>query len=89
MSLSSVVVDVCVNGGAVFLPDRRRLVPLPVEPVWATRIGRPLVVVSRPVFRSSCVWVSLGILCLVLWRVSIVPGLVGLAVSFGRLWVPM
>ena len=86
---SSVVVGSCVGSGAVFLPDRWRLVPLRVSPVWALRIESPLVVVSRPVFFSSCVRVLLGVFCLVFGRVLIVSGLVGLAVFFGRLWVPM
>ena len=86
MLLSSVVVGGWVGGGAVFLPDRWRLVPLPVDPGRAIRIGSPLVVVSRPVFCSSCVRVSLGVRCLI---VSIVLCLVGLVDSFGLLWVPM
>ena len=86
---SSVVVGSCVGGGTVFLPDRWRLVPLRVSPVWALRIECPLVVVSRPVFFSSCVRVLLGVFCLVFGCVLIVSGLVGLAVSFGLLWVPM
>ena len=81
----SVVVGDCVGSGAVFLPDRWRLVPLRVEPGWEIRIGRPLVVVSRPVFCSFCARVLLGVSCLVFGRVSIVSGLVGLAVFFGRL----
>ena len=85
----SVVVGDCVGGGAVFLPDRWSLVPLRVEPGWGLRIGRPLVVVSRLVFCSSCVRVLLHVFCLVFGCVSIVSGLVGLAVCFGRLWVPM
>ena len=83
--MSSVVVGDCVGGGAVFLPDRWRLVPLRVSPVWALRIESPLVVVSRPVFFSSCVRVLLGVFCLVVGRVSIVLGLVGLVGSFGLL----
>ena len=83
------MVVLAVDSGAVFLPDRRRLVPLRVVPGQAMRIGRPLVVVSRPVFFSSCVRVLLDVFCLVFGRVSIVSGLVGLAVFFGRLWVPM
>ena len=89
MLLSSVVVGGWVGSGAVFLPDRRRLVPLRVEPGRAMRIGSPLVVVSRLVFCSSCVRVLLDVFCLVFGRVSIVSGLVGLVVFFGLLRVPM
>ena len=87
--MSSVVVGDRVGGGAVFLPDRRHLVPLRVGPGRAMRIGSLLVVVSRPVFFSPCVLVLPGVFCLVFGRASIVFGLVSLVVFFGLLWVPM